>query len=138
MVNAFSPCRTARVATPLFLVLVMIEFTDLVFAVDSVPTVFAVKTDPFVVFTSNVMAILGLRSMYFLLVNVVHRFVYLKAGLSVILLFIGAKMLLLDIYKIPTAVSLSVVANILTLSIVASLIETSRTRPPGPLEPSGR
>ncbi len=79
-----------------------------------------------------------LGGVLFMLASVVHRFVYLKAGLSVILLFIGAKMLLLDVYKIPTAVSLNVVANILTLSIVASLIETSRTRPSGPLKPSGR
>lgn len=116
-----------RVATPLLLALVFIEFADLVFAVDSIPAIFAVTTDPFIVFTSNVLAILGLRSMYFLLAGVVHRFVYLKTGLSVILLFIGAKMLLLDIYKIPVAVSLGVVASILTISIVASLIRTART-----------
>ena len=118
-----------RMATPLFLVLIFIEFTDLVFAVDSIPAIFAVTTDPFIVFTSNVLAILGLRSMYFLLANVVHRFVYLKTGLSVILLFIGTKMLLLDIYKIPTSISLLVVAGILTLSIVVSLIKTSRQNP---------
>lgn len=118
-----------RMATPLLIALVFIEFVDLVFAVDSIPAIFAVTTDPFIVFTSNVLAILGLRSMYFLLAGVVHRFVYLKTGLSVILLFIGTKMILLDIYKIPVAVSLSVVASILVISIVASLIKTSRTSP---------
>ena len=124
----FTVKNGVRVATPLFLVLVMIEFTDLVFAVDSIPAVFAVTTDPFIVFTSNVMAILGLRSLYFLLAGVVHRFVYLKTGLSAILLFIGTKMLLLDVYKIPTAMSLTVVASILTLSVAASLVKTSRDR----------
>jgi tellurite resistance protein TerC len=121
----FTVQNGVRMATPLFLVLMFIEFTDLVFAVDSIPAIFAVTTDPFIVFTSNVLAILGLRSMYFLLSNVIHRFVYLKTGLSVILLFIGTKMLLLDIYKIPTLVSLLVVAGILTVSIVASLMKTS-------------
>ena len=121
----FTVQNGVRMATPLFLVLMFIEFTDLVFAVDSIPAIFAVTTDPFIVFTSNVLAILGLRSMYFLLANVIHRFVYLKTGLSVILLFIGTKMLLLDIYKIPTLVSLLVVAGILTVSIIASLIKTS-------------
>ena len=125
----FTVQNGVRMATPLFLVLIFIEFTDLVFAVDSIPAIFAVTTDPFIVFTSNVLAILGLRSMYFLLASVVHRFVYLKTGLSVILLFIGAKMLLLDIYKIPTAVSLLVVAGILTISVVASLIKTSASKP---------
>lgn len=113
-------------ATPLFLVLIFIEFTDLVFAVDSIPAIFAITTDPFIVFTSNALAILGLRSMYFLLAGVVHRFVYLKTGLSLILVFIGVKMLLLDVFKIPTAVSLGVVAGILTLSIVLSLLKTAR------------
>ena len=113
-----------RMATPLFLVLIFIEATDLVFAVDSIPAIFAITTDPFIVFTSNVLAILGLRSMYFLLANVVHRFVYLKTGLSFILVFIGVKMLLLDVFKIPTAVSLGVVMGILTLSVVLSLLKT--------------
>jgi tellurite resistance protein TerC len=113
-----------RMATPLFLVLVMIEFTDLVFAVDSIPAIFAVTRDPFIVFTSNVMAILGLRSMYFLLADIVDRFVYLKTGLAVILSFIGVKLLLLDIYKIPTAISLGVVVGVLAISVVASLIKT--------------
>lgn len=118
-----------RVATPLFLVLIFIEFSDLIFAVDSIPAIFAITTDPFIVFTSNALAILGLRSMYFLLASVVHRFVYLKTGLSAVLVFIGSKMLLLDVYKIPTAVSLGVVIGILTLSIIASLVKTSRREP---------
>jgi tellurite resistance protein TerC len=109
-----------KVATPLFLVLLIVEFTDLVFAVDSIPAIFAITLDPFLVFTSNAFAILGLRSMYFLLAGVMHRFVYLKYGLAAILVFVGAKMLLLDFYKIPTAVSLSVVGGILALSIAAS------------------
>ncbi len=111
-----------RMATPLLLVLVVIEFTDVVFAVDSIPAIFAVTTDPFIVFTSNVMAILGLRSMYFLLAHVVHRFVYLKTGLAVILTYIGIKMLLLDVFHIPTFVSLGVVIGILVISVVASLL----------------
>lgn len=111
-----------RYATPLLLVLVVIEFTDVVFAVDSIPAIFAVTTDPFIVFTSNVMAILGLRSMYFLLAHVVHRFVYLKTGLAVILTYIGAKMLLLDVFHIPTLLSLGVVVSVLIVSIVASLV----------------
>lgn len=122
----FTVKNGVRMATPLFLVLIFIEATDLVFAVDSIPAIFAITTDPFIVFTSNVLAILGLRSMYFLLANVVHRFVYLKTGLSFILVFIGVKMLLLDVFKIPTAVSLGVVMGILTLSVVLSLLKTGR------------
>ena len=88
------------VATPMFLVLLLVEFTDLVFAVDSIPAIFAVTTDPFLVYTSNVFAILGLRSMYFLLAGIVHKFVYLKYGLSAILTFVGAKMLIADFYHV--------------------------------------
>lgn len=124
-----------RMATPLLLALVFIEFADVVFAVDSIPAIFAVTTDPFIVFTSNILAILGLRSMYFLLAGVVHRFVYLKTGLSVILLFIGSKMLLLDVVKIPVAVSLGVIAAVLATSIVASLVATARVRAPAATEP---
>ena len=109
-----------RVATPLFLVLLLVEFTDLVFAVDSIPAIFAITQDPFLVFTSNAFAILGLRSMYFLLAGIMHRFVYLKYGLAAVLVFVGAKMMLLDVYKIPTAVSLGVVTGLLALSVVAS------------------
>jgi len=111
-----------RMATPLLLVLVVIEFTDVIFAVDSIPAIFAVTTDPFIVFTSNVMAILGLRSMYFLLAHVVHRFVYLQTGLALILSYIGVKMLLLDVVHIPTLLSLGVVVSILALSVAASLL----------------
>jgi tellurite resistance protein TerC len=110
-----------RVATPLFLVLLLVEVTDLVFAVDSIPAIFAITKDPFLVYTSNVFAILGLRSMYFLLAGIVHKFVYLKYGLSLVLVFVGAKMLLLDIYKVPTAVSLGVITTLIGGSILASL-----------------
>ncbi len=117
-----------RTATPLFLVLIVIELTDLVFAVDSIPAVFAVTREPFIVFTSNVMAILGLRSLYVLLEGFVDRFVYLKTGLSIILVFIGAKLLLLDIFKIPTAISLVVVISVLAISVIASILKTPNTR----------
>ncbi len=111
-----------RMATPLLLVLVVIEFTDVLFAVDSIPAIFAVTTDGFIVFTASIMAVLGLRSMYFLLAHVVHRFVYLKTGLAIILVYIGAKMLLLDVLHIPSLVSLAVVLCILAVSVVASLV----------------
>jgi tellurite resistance protein TerC len=112
------------VATPLLLALLAVEFTDLVFAVDSIPAIFAVTADPFIVFTSNIFAILGLRSLYFLLAGVITKFVYLKVGLSVVLVFVGAKMLLLDVYKIPITASLGIIAAILATSIVASLLKT--------------
>ncbi|HWG85463.1 MAG TPA: TerC family protein [Deinococcales bacterium] len=129
----FTVRNGVRYATPLFLALVFIEFSDLIFAVDSIPAIFAITQDPFIVFTSNVLAILGLRSMYFLLASVVDRFVYLKTGLSVILVFIGAKMMLLDVYKIPTAVSLGVVSAILAASVLFSLWRTARA----PILPGG-
>jgi tellurite resistance protein TerC len=110
------------VATPLFLVLLLVEFTDLVFAIDSIPAIFAVTQDPFIVYTSNVFAILGLRSLYFLLAGVVHRFVYLKYGLALVLVFVGVKMLLVDVYKIPVIVSLGFISVVLATSIVASLL----------------
>jgi tellurite resistance protein TerC len=115
-----------RLATPLLLALVAIEITDVVFAVDSIPAIFAVTLDPFIVFTSNVFAILGLRSLYFLLAGVVQKFVYLKVGLALVLLFVAAKMLLVDVYKIPIAVSLAVIAAILAISVLASLAKTKR------------
>jgi tellurite resistance protein TerC len=118
----FTVVDGVRMATPLLLVLVVIDFADVIFAVDSIPAIFAVTTDPFIVFTSNAMAVLGLRSMYFLLANIVHRFAYLQAGLAVILSYIGVKMLLLDLVHIPTAVSLGVVVGILGISILASLL----------------
>jgi tellurite resistance protein TerC len=108
--------------TPLFLVLVLIEFSDLVFAVDSIPAIFAVTNDPFIVFTSNIFAILGLRAMYFLLADVADRFHLLKYGLALILVFIGAKMLILDFYKIPILIALGVVALVIVASVVASLL----------------
>ena len=111
-----------RYVTPLFLVLILIEVTDLIFAVDSIPAIFAITTDPFIVFTSNMFAILGLRALYFLLVDVADRFHLLKYGLAGILIFIGAKMLLLDIYKIPTGIALGVVGLILVGSVVASML----------------
>jgi tellurite resistance protein TerC len=95
-----------RVATPLFVVLVLVETTDLIFAVDSIPAIFAVTQDPFIVYTSNVFAILGLRALYFLLAGIIHRFHYLKLGLSVVLVFVGAKMLLTDVYKVPIGLAL--------------------------------
>ncbi|HEX6033773.1 MAG TPA: TerC family protein [Anaerolineales bacterium] len=108
-------------ATPLFLILLVVESTDLIFAVDSIPAIFAVTQDPFIVYTSNVFAILGLRALYFLLANVMDQFQYLKFGLSAVLIFIGVKMVIVDFYKIPITVSLGVVASILTISILASL-----------------
>ena len=115
-------------ATPLFVVLLVVESTDLIFAVDSVPAIFAVSRDPFIVYTSNVFAILGLRSLYFLLAGVINVFVYLRYGLGVVLGFVGIKMLLVDIYKIPIGTSLAVVAGILALSIVASLCVQPESR----------
>ncbi|EAV0572106.1 TerC family protein [Salmonella enterica] len=105
-------------ATPLLLVLIMVEFSDVIFAVDSIPAIFAVTTDPFIVLTSNLFAILGLRAMYFLLSGVAERFSMLKYGLAVILVFIGIKMLIVDFYHIPIAVSLGVVFGILTITLV--------------------
>lgn len=113
-----------RYATPLFLVLVLVEITDLVFAVDSIPAIFAITSDPFIVLTSNVFAILGLRAMYFLLKDVADRFHLLKYGLAMVLMFVGTKMLIVDFYKIPVLMSLAVVGLIIGSSVVASLIWT--------------
>ncbi len=110
-----------RYATPLLIVLVLIEWTDLVFAVDSIPAIFAVTKDPFIVFTSNIFAILGLRSLFFLLQGVIGRFHLLKPALAAVLLFVGAKMLLIDFVKLPVALSLGVVAGLIALGVVASL-----------------
>ncbi len=119
--------RWVRYATPLFLVLVLVEFSDVIFAVDSIPAIFAITTDPFIVLTSNIFAILGLRAMYFLLADMADRFSLLKYGLALVLVFIGTKMLLIDIYKIPVAVSLSVVALIIATSVVLSLRQSRST-----------
>jgi tellurite resistance protein TerC len=115
-----------RLATPLFLVLLLIESTDLVFAVDSIPAVFAVTRDPFIVYTSNVFAILGLRSLYFLLAGVIGKFQYLKLGLSSVLVFVGGKMTLADLYEIPSLVSLAVIAALLSTAVGASLWKSRR------------
>src|SRR5262245_7468707 len=109
-------------ATPLLVVLLVVESTDLIFAVDSVPAIFAVSADPFIVYTSNVFAILGLRSLYFLLAGVIDLFVYLRYGLGLVLGFVGLKMMLVDIYKIPIGISLAVVAGILLTSVMASFV----------------
>ncbi len=111
-------------ATPLFIVLVMIESTDLVFAVDSIPAVFAVTREPFLVYSSNVCAILGLRALYFVLNDVMVRFIYLKPALALVLGFVGVKMMIEDIYHIPILASLGVVLGILTVAVIASLIRT--------------
>jgi len=110
-----------RFATPLFLVLLMVEATDLVFALDSIPAVLAVTTDPFIVYTSNVFAILGLRSLFFALSGLMGLFHYLRYGLAVVLTFIGAKMLLADVYHLPIYVALGVVVGVLGLSVLASI-----------------
>jgi tellurite resistance protein TerC len=115
-------------ATPLFLVLVLVEFTDVIFAVDSIPAIFAITSDPFIVFTSNVFAILGLRSLYFLLAGAVTKFYYLKPALSAILVFVGTKMLLIDYYKIPVSVSLAVIGGLLGVAILASWYRNSQQR----------
>lgn len=113
-------------ATPLLLVLIVVESTDLVFAVDSIPAIFAVTTDPFLVYTSNIFAILGLRSLYFLLAGVIDKFYYLKLGLAVVLTFVGIKMVIVDIYKIPTPLSLAVVAGVLAIAVLASWLRSQR------------
>jgi tellurite resistance protein TerC len=115
-------------ATPLFLALLAVEFTDVVFAIDSIPAIFAITRDPFLVFTSNIFAILGLRSLYFLLAGVIDRFRHLKTGLAFVLVFVGAKMSLAEFVKIPIGVSLGVIAGVLGLSIATSLW-TGRARP---------
>jgi len=123
--------KLVRYATPLFLVLILVEITDLIFAVDSIPAIFAITTDPFIVLTSNIFAILGLRAMYFLLADMADRFSLLKYGLAVVLMFIGFKMLLIDLFKIPVTVSLGVVAAIIATSIVLSLKKEARERAQG-------
>ena len=113
-------------ATPLFIVLVMVETTDLIFAVDSIPAIFGITTDPFIVYTSNVFAILGLRSLYFVLRGAVDRFHYLRHSLAAILTFVGVKMLLTDIYKIPVGIALLVIVLLLGLGVVASMARDRR------------
>jgi tellurite resistance protein TerC len=115
--------RPGLMATPLVIVLVVVETTDLLFAVDSIPAILAITRDAFIVYTSNVFAILGLRSMYFALAGMMEMFRYLHYGLSVVLMFVGAKMLLSHFYEIPTAIALSAVAGILLLSVAASMLK---------------
>jgi tellurite resistance protein TerC len=128
-------------ATPLFLVLLVVETTDVIFAVDSIPAILAITVDPFIVYTSNVFAILGLRALYFALAGVIRRSHYLHYGLAAILVFVGVKMLLTDIYKFPIAVALGVVAGILLIAFVASMVRALRpqggTAPADPLSKDG-
>jgi len=123
-------------ATPLFIVLLVVETTDIIFAVDSIPAILAITVDPFLVYTSNVFAILGLRALYFALAGVMQLFHYLHYGLSAILVFVGAKMLLADIYKLPVGVALGVIAGILLISVIASIMRPHQrdvvTTPPDP------
>jgi len=114
--------------TPLFVVLVMIETSDLIFAVDSIPAIFAITTDPFIVFTSNIFAILGLRALYFLLAEMADRFHLLKYGLALVLVLVGAKMLVADFYPVPIPLALGIVALIIAVSITASLLATRGKR----------
>ncbi len=116
--------------TPLFLVLVLIETSDVIFAVDSIPAIFAITTDPFIVFTSNIFAIMGLRSLYFLMADLNGRFHLLKYGLALVLMFIGVKMLIVEYYKVPIGLALGIVFVILTSSVAASLIATRKRKEP--------
>jgi len=135
-----------RHATLMMLVLIVVETTDVIFAVDSIPAIFAVTQDPFLVYTSNIFAILGLRALYFMLAGIMEMFVYLKVGLSFVLCFVGTKMLLVDVYKIPIGASLAVIGGVLLLSVIASLIVarkeasetasvTNRVKPTRPIRP---
>lgn len=122
--------KGVRWFTPMFLVLVLIETSDLIFAMDSIPAIFAVTSDPFIVLTSNIFAILGLRALYFLLADMAGRFHLLKYGLAVVLMFVGTKMLIVDWFKIPVAVSLGVIIAVLGTSMMLSLIATRGQKPP--------
>lgn len=124
--NLFTKVDGRRLATPLFVVLVLIEATDVVFAVDSVPAILAVSRDPFIVFSSNALAILGLRALYFLLEGVRDRLIYLNKGLGVILAYVGVKMLISEWYHIDTLISLAVIAVVLSVTVYASLKATKR------------
>jgi tellurite resistance protein TerC len=124
--NFFVSKDGKRHATLMMLVLIVVETTDVIFAVDSIPAIFAITQDPFIVYTSNVFAILGLRALYFMLAGIMQMFVYLKVGLSFVLCFVGAKMLLVDVYKIPIGTSLAVIGGVLLLAVIASLIVTRK------------
>ena len=120
--NFFVKKDGRRFATPLFVVLLVVETTDVIFAMDSIPAVLSITLDPFIVYTSNVFAILGLRSLYFALAGLMTLFHYLHYGLSAILVFVGAKMLIADIYKIPVGTALGVVVGLLAISVIASVV----------------
>jgi len=124
-----------RCATPLLLVLVAIEATDLMFAIDSIPAIFAVTSDPFIVYTSNIFAILGLRALYFLLSGVMEKFHYLQVGLALVLAFVGVKMLVVDLYKVPIGASLAVVATLIAGSIAISLLRPRPKAAPSTAQP---
>lgn len=124
-----------RIATPLFVVLLVVETTDVIFAVDSIPAIFAITLDPFLVYSSNAFAILGLRSLYFALAGLMRIFVHLHYGLAAVLVFVGVKMLIADFYKIPSGIALGVVAAILSCSIAASMVFKPAAAPPGGAPP---
>jgi tellurite resistance protein TerC len=121
-------------ATPLFVVLLLVESTDLVFAVDSIPAVLAISQDPLIVYTSNVFAIMGLRSIFFALAGIIQLFHYLQYGLSIILIFVGMKMVLSNVYKMPVGIALGVVAGILAASVLASVLWPPKTVEALPVE----
>ena len=124
--NFFVSKDGKRHATLMMVVLIVVETTDVIFAVDSIPAIFAITTDPFIVYTSNVFAILGLRALYFMLAGVMEMFTYLKVGLSFVLVFVGVKMVLVDVYKIPIGASLGVIGGILLVSVLASVVSQRR------------
>jgi tellurite resistance protein TerC len=128
--NFFTTLNGAKAVTPLFVALIIIETTDVMFAVDSIPAIFAVTTDAFIVFTSNVFAILGLRSLYFVLASMIDKFRYLQMSLVFVLAFVGVKMLLVHHFKFPVYVSLTVIIGILAVGIIASLIANKRHEAP--------
>ena len=120
--------RPGLYATPLFIVLLVVETTDVLFAVDSIPAILAITLDAFIVYTSNVFAILGLRSMYFALAGMMELFHYLHYGLSLVLIFVGGKMLVSHYYQIPTELALGIVAGILIISVVASMVHPRKAK----------
>ena len=123
-----------RFATPLLVVLLMVETTDVVFALDSIPAILAITTDPFIVYTSNVFAILGLRALYFALAGIMQMFHYLSYGLAAILVFVGVKMMIMDFYKLPIGISLGVVASILAIAVIVSLVRPRRDAAVAPVQ----
>jgi tellurite resistance protein TerC len=126
--NFFVKINSKTVATPLFIVLLVVEFTDLIFAVDSIPAILAISSDTFIIFTSNVFAILGLRALYFALAGITKYFHYLKYGLSAILVFVGLKMVIVGFYKIPIIYSLLTILGILLISVLASVVFKKNTK----------